>query len=399
MVDNKQRSTRHPTKPAGLYLHIPFCFAKCPYCDFYSITDVSLVPDFVEALSSEIKMASGQRFCFDSLYIGGGTPSVLDARSIDFLIETAYRVFQFQPDTEVTLEINPGTVDPTKLSAFKSMGINRLSIGVQSFQANHLDFLGRIHSGKDALNAISSARKAGFDNIGLDFIYGIPNQSEKSWLRDLNQAVDLQPEHLSCYILTFESNTPMSISRQKGLFQPMGERLVGELFNVTTDFLSDQGYQQYEISNFARINSGTTTLTRSRHNQKYWSFAPYVGLGPAAHSFVTPVRYWNYRSLNTYFERINAGDSPVEGKEALSDHQQAIEWIYLGLRKADGIYIDGFNDTFRANFREIFKDLIKEFQEKGFVQMSKSHCFLTRKGMLFTDGIAARFVSLLPHFL
>lgn len=379
------------SQPAGLYVHIPFCIKKCPYCDFYSITDLSLKETFIGALMQEMHMNCNVSLKFDTLYIGGGTPSVFGAKQVDAIIEKAYRLFKILPDTEITIEINPGTVKLDKLKGYKSSGINRINIGVQSFQDKNLSFLGRIHSSIDAKLAIKWARKAGFDNIGLDLIYGIPGQSEKTWLLDLKKAVEFGPEHLSCYMLTYEQGTPLDKERQKGDLNPMDDSLVCNLFETTIEFLSTCGYTQYEISNFAQSSSN-----KSRHNWKYWSFIPYMGFGPSAHSFLESERCWNCRSVKRYIKDLNMGKMPVEEREVLSKEQRMIEAICVGLRKTEGIDIDIFNKKFGVSFNRIFGEIINNLKEKGYIQFAQNRCSLSIKGMLFLDSITSMFVSHLP---
>ena len=229
-------------KLAGIYIHIPFCIKKCPYCDFYSITDQSLKQPFIEALIREMQMVSSHPLVCDTLYLGGETPSVLKAKNIERIIENAYRLFNFLHDTEITIEVNPGTVTTEKLKGYQSVGINRINIGVQSFNDEFLDFLGRIHSSNDADLTIRGARKAGFDNIGIDLIYGISGQTKKTWLSDLRKAVGFEPEHLSCYMLTYEKGTPLDRDRRQGRFKPLAGSLLGELFETTMEYLTAHGY-------------------------------------------------------------------------------------------------------------------------------------------------------------
>jgi len=218
------------TEPAGIYIHIPFCIRKCPYCDFYSVTDFSLKPPFLKALMREMRMVCNVSSRFNTLYIGGGTPSVLDAEDIRQIIMKARRSYDILPESEITIEANPGTVNPEKLRDYHHAGVNRINIGVQSFYDPNLKFLGRIHSARDAVLAIRWARKAGFDNMGLDLICGIPGQTKKSWLLDLQNAIEFEPEHLSCYMLTFEPDTPMDKDRQRGIFRPLNEHSAVSLF-------------------------------------------------------------------------------------------------------------------------------------------------------------------------
>ncbi|UCF93591.1 MAG: radical SAM family heme chaperone HemW [Desulfobacterales bacterium] len=379
--------------PAGLYVHIPFCRRKCPYCDFYSISDVSLIPAFLQALQREMQMLRPVPLAFDTLYLGGGTPSVLGADNIGQIMEGVRRCFTIRPAAEITVEVNPGTAGFEQLKAYRAHGVNRLSIGVQSFQEAHLNFLGRIHSGRDGRRVFEGARRAGCDNIGIDLIYGLPGQSIPSWRLDLQQAVDLQPEHLSCYMLTFESGTPMGKDLRRGRVRRPDEARVRELFDTTVDFLDSHGYVQYEISNFARAAAPNGVPQFSRHNQKYWHFAPYLGLGPAAHSFIEPQRSWNHRRVQTYIRDLEAGRLPRAAQEVLTAEQLMIEAIYLGLRTIDGIDLAGFQQRFGFSFVQAFQEVIVDLAGRGLIQTARQRCALTRAGLAYLDSITAMFTS------
>lgn len=379
---------------AGLYVHVPFCINKCPYCDFYSITDLSLKSEFMGALMQEMQLTRNDALKFDTIYMGGGTPSLLDPKNISQIIENAHQSYEIIANAEITLEVNPGTITAEKLEAYLHTGVNRINIGVQSFDQTILHFLGRIHTSIDANLSVKWAREAGYENIGLDLIYGIPGQTTKSWLLDLRHAVEAEPQHLSCYMLTFEPGTPLDKKRQEGRFQPLSDRQVSELFETTLSFLSSHGYVQYEISNFAlALSDGTSTenseLNQSRHNQKYWSFAPYIGLGPSAHSFKEHIRSWNHPSVKKYIQKLEAGKHPIEGKETLSPEQLMIEAVYLGLRQTKGISVDAFDKKFGVSFKEMFGETTAVLEEKGLIKYSRNRCALTPKGMLFLDSIAS----------
>lgn len=385
------------SQPAGLYIHIPFCLKKCPYCDFYSITDLSLQPAFLDALASEMNMTRERVTVFDTVYIGGGTPSVLGINLIDNIIRTAHQCFNILPNAEITLEINPGTATLEQFKGYRQTGVNRINIGVQSFNSANLEFLRRIHSAGEAQMAIRWAQTAGYENIGLDLIYGIPGQTESSWLKDLRLAVEFHPQHLSCYMLSFEPGTPMYKDLQKGDFTPLPDPIVCELFETTQSFLTANGYIQYEISNFARkvidmpgINSTQSNV--SRHNMKYWNFFPYIGIGPSAHSFIEPQRFWNHSHVKKYIQELSAGRLPRAGKESLSREQLMIEAVYLGLRQAKGIEVDAFDKKFGVNFKAMFNGAVADLEEKGLVTMAQNRCALTPKGMLYLDSIAAMFI-------
>jgi oxygen-independent coproporphyrinogen III oxidase len=382
---------------AGLYIHIPFCVRKCPYCDFYSITDGSLHSAFMDALVSEMRMTRDRNVTFDTLYMGGGTPSVLDTKTIGKIIDTARQSCEILPHAEITLEVNPGTVGLTQFEGYRCSGVNRINIGVQSFDPMNLQFLGRIHSVDDAHAAVTRARKAGFENLGLDLIYGIPNQTKTSWLRDLKFAVESEPQHLSCYMLSFEPGTPLYRDLKKNRLKPLAESQVCGLFETTLEFLDTHGYVQYEISNFARERLNSSGLksagcNRSRHNLKYWNFIPYMGLGPSAHSFLEPERYWNCANVKKYIQDLDAGRLPRAGEERLSMEQLMIEAIYLGLRQTKGIFIDVFDKKFGVSFEIMFEDTIELLESKGLIEVSLNRCALTSRGMLYLDSIASMFI-------
>ena len=376
-------------QPAGIYVHVPFCVKKCRYCDFYSITDLTPRRTFVDALIREIETAPDPG-PVDSLYIGGGTPSILDPAEIERLIAAIYKRFTLDPGSEITLEANPGTVDKEKLSEFKALGINRLNLGVQSFSREALAFLGRIHTTEESTRAIKSARAAGFDNLGLDIIYGLPGQTDNALRQDLEKAASFNPEHLSCYLLTYEKGTPLDKDREKGIVSPLSESRTADLFLQACGLLDRIGYGQYEISNFAR-----SSAYRSRHNQKYWTFAPYIGLGPAAHSFLAPTRYWNHRNLKTYLSDLENGRLPVEAKETLDKSRQMIEAVYLGLRQTRGISIDSFNRKFNVDFGSLFDSVLSDPGLEKLLKTGDNACRLTVQGMLVMDSLVVRLVDLI----
>jgi oxygen-independent coproporphyrinogen-3 oxidase len=377
---------------AGLYIHIPFCVRKCPYCDFYSVTDLALKPRFLKALITEMALVSHGGLCFDTLYIGGGTPSVYESDKIDRIITNAFQVFNIRPDSEITIEVNPGTVTLEQLTGFRKAGINRLNIGVQSFQQANLDFLGRIHSGDAARQTLNFARRAGFDKIGVDLIYGLPGQSKQDWLLDLQQAVDYQPAHLSCYMLTHENGTPMNRDLKHGRFQPLSEDRVRVHFETTVEFLEDNGYFQYEISNFA-MKEEDRGANVSKHNLKYWTLVPYMGLGPSAHSYIESRRHWNVASVDQYIRAIESGDLPVEDQELLTLEQQRIEAIFLGLRMTHGMDLVFFKKKFGVDFIETFKEIIIALEKDNYIEVTESHCALTRRGRAFLDSITSMFIT------
>ena len=384
-----RRQAKISNQRCGIYIHVPFCLKKCAYCDFYSLTDLSLRKPFVASLLQEMALVNSRKALNDSLYFGGGTPSVLTLQQIEALMQQARSLFTLTPDAEITLEVNPGTVTRDYLQFLRRIGINRINIGVQSFSREILVFLGRIHTPEDAIQAIEHARKAGFDNIGLDLIFGIPGQDIPSWQNDLKTALDWSPEHLSCYMLSIEPGTPLDLQRNKNLLKVLPDQRVADLFRYTRQVLIDSGYEHYEISNYAKINTGGRSW-QSRHNRKYWSLVPYTGLGPSAHSYAPPVRYWNVRDVKQYLQALEKGQLPVEGSERTTPEQQMTEMIFLGLRTADGIDMARFEKTFQVRFQQQCGDVLQALCEEKLIMLKNGRCLPTPEGMLFHDSVVNR---------
>jgi oxygen-independent coproporphyrinogen-3 oxidase len=376
--------------PAGLYLHIPFCRRKCPYCDFYSLTDLSAMPAFQQALAREMALRADPSLAVDTVYFGGGTPSLLPPEAVAMLLAAARSRFDVQAGAEVTLETNPGTVAAGALKRLRSVGVNRLNIGVQSFRDDGLRFLGRIHDRREALAVIGQARQAGFDNLGLDLIYGLPGQTAADWRRDLARALEFRPEHLSCYSLTFEPGTPLTRQRQAGQLPPVDEDRLAELFEITAAVLTEAGYEHYEISNYAR-----TPDLRSRHNMKYWRFDPYLGFGPGAHSYRDGTRSWNAADLDRYLRRLSTDRLPAGGREELTVEQQVLEALLLGLRLKEGFAVPAFEERFGISVRDTFGELLSRLAAEGCLADRPGRCALSEKGMRFHDSIAARLAATL----
>lgn len=381
------------TAPAGLYIHIPFCEKKCAYCDFFSITDLTRMDAFVDGVIREMEQLDSLPFAFDTIYLGGGTPSVLPARKFEKLLCQASHRFDIQENAEITIEVNPGTVDQDKLRNFREVGINRINIGVQSFSNAALEFLGRIHTVDQAASALSQARRAGFNNLGLDLIYGLPGQTPDSWQKDLEQAIGFSPEHLSCYTLTYEDGTPLGKMKADGRVAPLDDDAVADLFKIMQSVLGRYGYEQYEIANFAKQPAANGVSYRSRHNQKYWTSAPTIGLGPSAHSFVTPERRWNVADLHTYLNRLKEGALPIDTRETLTPEQRLTETLYLALRTIEGIDIARLEQTFGIDFKQRYGDTLEDLMREDLIERTQTRCVLTRKGMRFLDGVVELLVG------
>ncbi len=362
--------------PSGLYVHVPFCRGKCPYCDFYSTTDDKLIPLWLKALEKEIALYQGRFSTFDTLYFGGGSPSILPQSHIENLFGMIRGCFQFEADSEITIEANPNDLNPSQLKTYRDLGINRISLGVQSFNPQELLFLRRSHSAEGAQRAMEWIRESGFTNLGIDLIYGLPGQTMEQWLASLKKARAFQPEHLSCYQLTIAKGTLFWKMREKGHLQPITESDEESFFLTTSKYLEDHGFIHYEISNFA-----SQEKYFSRHNQKYWQRRPYLGLGPSAHSFQENRRWWNIRSVNQYCRALEGRHSPVEEQEELNKDQVQLEWISLGLRTKSGLDLEQLGD--KSNLEKILPKLI----ENGCVSVSGNHLIPTIKGFLVADRL------------
>jgi putative oxygen-independent coproporphyrinogen III oxidase len=360
----------------GLYVHVPFCRSKCPYCDFYSHTDRSLITSWLKALEREIRFYQIQFPSFDTLYLGGGSPSILSEKQFGLLLGMIFNRFHFESDSEITIEANPNDLNPAKLKSLRELGVNRLSLGVQSFDDQELSFLRRRHTVKDAEQAMEGIREAGFTNVGIDLIYGLPGQTREQWLASLTHALSFNPEHLSCYQLTLAKGTLFWGLKEKGQFKPIGEEEEEAFFLATSEFLQSQGYIHYEISNYARKENYF-----SRHNQKYWQRQPYLGLGPSAHSFQRNRRWWNIRSINRYCQSLEEGRLPVEAQEELNEEQVRLETISLGLRTRAGLDLNHLGDS--LNLEKTISRLV----EAQLVSVINNRIVPTLKGFLLADRL------------
>ena len=368
---------------AGLYIHIPFCKSKCGYCSFYSIKSLNLIPDFIDALKKEMKFYSKLFKSFDTVYLGGGTPSLLTPQQIETILKTVGKFYKIDPHAEITIEVNPGDVSLEYFQSLRLLGINRLNIGIQSFDDQLLKFLGRRHSASDALESMEVARDAGFSNIGLDLIYGVHHQNIKSWENTLQKAIILKPEHISCYQLSLAPKTPLyQIYQEKSIKLPSNEQQT-KYFFTTSEILENDGYLHYEVSNFAREE-----CLKSKHNMKYWQHVPYLGLGPAAHSFLDNKRWWNKAAVKTYLQEISAGNMPVENTETLSAEQLQLEALFLGLRTKAGIDLKLYKIRYGVDLLEDKKSMIDLLIKNKLVELKDSFLRPTRAGMAVADSLA-----------
>ncbi|MEJ2627464.1 MAG: radical SAM family heme chaperone HemW [bacterium] len=366
---------------AGIYLHIPFCLSKCSYCDFYSVIySEELVSGFLPALKTEIQLQSDfflNNKKIDTIYLGGGTPSLLSGEEIKDIFKQIYRSFRVKDSAEITLEVNPGSITGKDISVYKQTGINRISIGAQSFNKNELDLMQRIHTIDDIKILWSLVQQAGMENFNLDLIFGLPGQKLSDWEYTLSESLILQPKHISAYALTWSSKTPLGRKISKGNIPTPQEETVREMFLFADNILTENGYEHYEISNYALPGY------RCVHNEAYWSGQPYLGLGPSAHSFTGEKRFWNVSGVQEYISHLSRSMLPIEGEEILSPEQKRTENIAVGLRRKEGI------DMGKNN---INLSLIEDFMQKGFALQEENVLKLTSQGMLFADEVALRLV-------
>jgi oxygen-independent coproporphyrinogen-3 oxidase len=330
----------------------------------------------------EIYGHSSEFGLFDTLYLGGGSPSVLSADRIEDVLKHVRNSFDLSPDSEITMEVNPGDVDLAYLKNLRDAGMNRINIGIQSFDAQILAFLERRHSRQEAIDAVMTAKQAGFDNIGLDLIYGIPGQDRMSWLETLNLALSFKPAHLSCYQLTVEADTPLGRGSAEGKFVVPDNDKQYIFFMMTSERLEEAGYSHYEVSNFA----ASPALT-SRHNQKYWNHTPYLGLGPAAHSFQDNKRWWNPRSLDKYLKDLKTGKRPVEDSENLTADQLQLETLLLGLRTKKGVNPESYRARFGRDLLKEKNDVIASLNEAGLIKIEEGFLRPTRAGLAVADSL------------
>jgi oxygen-independent coproporphyrinogen-3 oxidase len=385
---------------AGIYVHIPFCQAKCAYCDFISYPHCEHVfGPYVDALVSELyqRARDWSGCCFDTLFIGGGTPTLLSPADIGRVVDACRDALGLSADAEVTVEGNPGTVDLAELRALRRAGVNRLSLGVQSLHDDELALLGRIHTAAEAVQAYEWARSAGFENINLDLIFGVPNQPLAAWQATLERTLALCPEHLSLYSLIVEEGTPLAERITCGRLPAPEDDLAADMYELAEALLDEAGYGQYEISNWARRDGQATAgLTlpayACRHNIKYWRNEPYLGVGVAAHSYDGQSRYANTADVGMYIARIQAGQSAMESSEQPTNEQQMGETMMLGLRMNQGVTWEGFRRRFNVDMRAVYREEIDEFVELGLLAADEQGVRLTPRGRLLGNQVFAAFL-------
>ena len=413
-------------RKTGLYIHFPFCVKKCNYCAFLSFNaDESVRRDYANALMHEIELA-GRRFSgqISTVYFGGGTPSIMDVSLMSLIMKAIRRNFDVLPDAEITIEANPGTlgikdrVVRAKLIAYRSMGINRLSMGVQSMDNVRLHMLGRIHTAENVVRDVNIARELGFDNINLDLIFSVPGESTEDALEDARKIIDLRPEHISCYSLQLEEGTPFYEMAEQGMISEVPDEEDRETYHRIIELLRKSGYEHYEISNFARLEEGKEhSPFRSQHNSLYWSLDNYIGLGLGASGFMDGVRYRNTDDMEEYFRNLAEDQLPVMEEKINSAFDNISEAVFTGLRRREGItyeeakaayllaseqgstasgVIAGAEDMSADElFWKVFAESREEAEEyaaQGLLVIDEEGLRLTEKGVDISNGIMSLFV-------
>ncbi len=377
--------------PLALYVHIPFCVARCHYCDFNTYAGLdSFFEPYAVALATEIMRAGAERGRppVSSVFVGGGTPTVLPRDFLSQVIGACRDAFDIMEDAEITSEANPGTADASLFVALREMGVNRLSMGVQSFDDAELLWLGRIHGADEALAAYHAARRAGFENINLDFMFGLPGQSTETWKRTLDRAINLNPEHLSLYGLTIEHGTPLYDQVRRGLQAPPDDDHAADFYLLAADRLTAAGYDQYEISNWSLPGR------QCRHNLVYWHHEPYLGFGAGAHSFIGDRRWWNVRPVPEYIKRVSAGAGPERDGESIERDTAMGEFMMLGLRLVhEGVTDAAFRCRFGVGLDEVFGDEIDRLVRRGLLERLSDRLRLTSGGRLLGNQVFAEFLT------
>jgi oxygen-independent coproporphyrinogen-3 oxidase len=361
----------------GLYVHVPFCRTKCPYCAFASTTELDAIPQWCTAIEREAAGQASLLSGFDTLYIGGGSPSSLPDEALTGVLRSLRRHLVLADELELTVEVNPGDIDRPRAAWLRTLGVNRVSLGVQSLDDRELRQLGRRHDARQARAAVGMLRGAGFTNLSIDLIGGLPGQDVERRLASVRGAVELGPEHLSCYELTVEPDTPLGQAVDSGDTELPTESCLADGAAAVTELLRHHGYGQYEVSNYARA-----ARHRCEHNQKYWRHVPYLGLGPAAHSFVGADRWWNVRSVAPYVDRLLRGRSPVAGREHLTAAQLRVERLGLGLRTTDGVALADLGSTPACG------RLVDQLVDEGLVVRHIERLEPTGRGLRVADGLA-----------
>ncbi|NOR64947.1 MAG: oxygen-independent coproporphyrinogen III oxidase [Candidatus Scalindua sp.] len=370
----------------SLYIHIPFCISKCIYCDFNSIVIKSpVVDEYLKAIEKELQSATG-KYSFTTVFIGGGTPTVLNETQLDRLLSMISKHVDVTNLKEYTIEVNPGTLSDEKTFIMKNSHVNRISIGIQSFNDRYLKLLGRIHSANEAIDVYFNVREKGFNNISIDLIYGYPAQSLNEWKKDLRECCKLDPEHISAYCLTYEQGTPIVKMTESGSLKKLSEEEELKMYEFTNDFLCDKGYNHYEISNFAKQGK------ECRHNTVYWENREYIGIGAGAFSYVNGERYCNMKNVKEYVSSVTSKKNLICFSEKLPQKKRASEILIMALRMTSGISRKEFIQRSGFDLNELFEKQLNNLTQAGLINFDDERVKLTRKGLSVADSVMMEFV-------
>lgn len=375
---------------AGIYLHFPFCESKCPYCDFYSIPiDHKASTGSIEAVISESGRAADTvygSFAYDTIYIGGGTPSLMDPDEINRILESLQAYFNIEKNAEITIECNPSSLTEEKIEEYLKIGINRISLGVQSFDKAHLKTLGRLHTGENAIETCQIISESGFKNINLDLIYGIPDQTNAEWESDLKTAIELALEHISAYNLVIESETKFGeLYSQNRLNLPSDEDQL-QMYSILNEHMKNASYRRYEISNFSKPGF------ECRHNLKYWTGKPYLGLGPSAVSYDGKTRRKNKADIENYLKSAKEGIDFLSETEIIDRETALRESIMSGLRLAEGVSLEVLKDRFDHDLLENKRDTIDSLLSEGMITIEDEFLRLTDKALFISDSVMLKLI-------
>ena len=367
---------------AGIYIHIPFCKRRCIYCDFFSTTQSDQKSTYVRALCEELRIRKDylQKEDIETIYLGGGTPSQLSQKELESIFTTIYNIYKVKEDAEITLEANPDDLTPEYVSMLCQLPINRISMGIQTFQENTLKLLHRRHTAQQAVEAFYRCREAGFQNISIDLMYGLPGETLDTWIHDLKQAIDLHPEHISAYHLIYEEGTVLWKLREECQVKEADEDLSVSLFSTLIDMLTQAGYQHYEISNFCLPG------LHSQHNSSYWTGKKYLGCGPSAHSYNGVSRQWNVASLDKYMTGISSGQPDFELEE-LDLYTRYNDFVITSIRTCWGMPLSRLQTEYSEELYHYCLRMAKPHLEQGVLQLQDEVLKLTSKGIFVSDGI------------
>ena len=395
-------------KTAGIYIHIPFCARKCSYCNF-NTTDYfeELAARYIDAVSREIiywgsKLDGGAhsgRAAVDTIYFGGGTPSIVEAEQLARLVLSCRAAFDVAPDAEITIEINPGSFSHEKINGWLAAGINRASVGVQSFINRELESLNRVHTSEDARCTVDGLRRAGFGNVSLDLIAGLPSQALEDWEFNLREALALRPEHMSLYLLEVKEGTQLYAQLKRGERPHPDDDAAAEMYEMIARVTREAGYEHYEISNFAMFAGAqeggpgdAASPFRSKHNVKYWTGAPFYGMGCGAHSYDARARWTNILQTEKYIASVNSTGRAVAERRELSEEDRASEALFMGLRLTEGVSLDEFREDYGLDVAARYADELRRLDEAGLIETGGGRLMLTDRGRLLSNEVFVSFI-------